>query len=77
MLEDPDYVAQIQLIPDNFDKTNPCILWKNIKQKIQTLSMKVTAFYQKQRGMELKSLKQSLCTVNKQIFEGYTQLKID
>ncbi len=77
ILDDPNHVAQIQLILDNFDKRNLCASWENKKQKIQTLSMKVTAYHQKQRGMELKSLKQSLCMVNKLIFEGNTQLNIN
>ncbi len=77
LLDNPDFVAQIELILDNFDKTHALHPWEIIKLKIQTLAMKRTAFRQKQCQTELTGLKRSLRIINKCIYAGEALLEND
>ena len=68
LLDDPDHVAQLELILAMFDHKDPLNSWKNIKLKIQSLAQKATAFCQKQQSCELQGLKHSFKVINKKIF---------
>ncbi len=77
LLDDPDFVTQIELILDNFDKTHALHSWESIKLKTQTLAMKRTAFRQKQCQKELVGLKRSLQIINKHIYAREAHLEND
>ncbi len=65
MLEDPNFVQQIELVLGGFDIKNPLLSWDTIKVKIQDLARHTTCFRQKQAQLELSSLKKTLKEVNK------------
>ncbi len=77
LLDDPDFHQQVELILSNFNDKEAIASWEKIKTKIQMVTLKATAFCNKQGQIELKVLRQSLCQVKKQIFDGECDLEID
>ncbi len=77
LLEDPERIAQLELILSGFDKKSAISSWEGIKLKIQSVMQNATAFHRKQLNQELHSLKKSLNPINKHIYSGKCYLKCD
>ncbi len=66
LLTNESFCLQVSL----FNPKNPISSWEEIKAKVQSQSHTHTKFQQKQAKIELNSLKNTLCYVNKRLYEG-------